>query len=332
MSVADSNFRLLIPRPIAWAMWFIASIFYCYQYVLRVMPSVMMQDIVQQFNLDIATFGQFSGVYYIGYALMHLPVGIMLDRYGPKKVMPICILITAIGLLPIIFTEFWVYPMIGRILIGMGSSAAILGTFKIIRLAFSEEKFTRMLSFSVTIGLIGAIYGGGPVNYLCSVFGYKVVTGIFACVGVLLSIITYMIVPNILPQKNSILSDIKEVFSNQKVLVICCLAGLMVGPLEGFADVWGSEFLQRVYGFDTTMAASIPSAIFVGMCFGAPILSMIAEKSNNYIATIIGAGGVMIVSFILLLLGKLTISFMGIRFLAVGVIGFIIILLRERKR
>jgi len=230
-----------------------------------------MQDIVQQFNLDIATFGQFSGVYYIGYALMHLPVGIMLDRYGPKKVMPICILITAIGLLPIIFTEFWVYPMIGRILIGMGSSAAILGTFKIIRLAFSEEKFTRMLSFSVTIGLIGAIYGGGPVNYLCSVFGYKVVTGIFACVGVLLSIITYMIVPNILPQKNSILSDIKEVFSNQKVLVICCLAGLMVGPLEGFADVWGSEFLQRVYGFDTTMAASIPSAIFVGMCFGAPI-------------------------------------------------------------
>lgn len=306
-------------RSIAWAVWLIASIFYAYQYILRVMPSIMMNDILQQFNIDVATFGQFSGVYYIGYSLMHLPLGLMLDRFGPKKVMPICILMTVLGLLPILFADHWMFPIAGRALIGMGSSAAILGTFKIIRLTFSEEKFTRMLSFSVTIGLIGAIYGGGPVNYMCEVWGYQSVVSLFIVIGILLSVITYFIVPKMNIQHNtSIASDIKTVFSSPKVIMICLMAGLMVGPLEGFADVWGSEFLKQVYGLDGSLSASLPSAIFIGMCFGAPILSLIAEKTGRYFATIIGAGIVMALSFTALLTGNIPVSGMSIMFIAVG--------------
>ncbi len=309
-----------ISRRVAWTMWFIASIFFSYQYILRVMPSIMMQDIVQQFNISSATFGQFSGIYYVCYASMHLPIGIMLDRFGPKKIMTICILMTSAGLLPIIFSESWILLFIGRVLIGMGSSAAILGIFKIIRLIFAEEKFTRMLSFSVMIGLIGAIYGGGPVNYMCSILGYKAVTGIFACIGVVLSIVTYLIVPNItMQQSTSILSDIKEVFGNKKVWLICCLAGLMVGPLEGFADVWGGQFLQQVYGFESSVALSFPSAIFVGLCFGAPAMSYIAEKSKNQLGTIIAAAIIMAVSFILLLNGNLSVAVMSFLFILTGI-------------
>src|ERR1700722_162424 len=96
-------------RTIAWTIWMVASIFYAYQYILRVMPNIMLEDIMQQFNIDAAVFGQYSGVYYLGYCLMHLPIAIMLDRYNPKKIMAGCMLLTAIGLLPIIFTNYWVY-------------------------------------------------------------------------------------------------------------------------------------------------------------------------------------------------------------------------------
>ena len=309
-----------ISRTIAWSIWFIASIFYAYQYILRVMPNIMMNDILTQFQIDAATFGQFSGVYYIGYSLMHLPIGIMLDRYGPKKVMPLCMLLTVVGLLPIIFSSFWVYPIIGRIFIGMGSSAAILGAFKIIRLVFKEEKFTRMLSLTVTIGLIGAIYGGGPVNYMCDTLGYKSVVGIFALLGVILSIVTYFIVPQIKTRvSTSVFSDVKEVFSNYKVIGICALAGLMVGPLEGFADVWGTAFLKHVYGFEGNVAASLPSAIFLGMCFGAPILSLIAEESRSYLGTIIASGIVMAISFFALITGKIPVTGISVMFVIVGV-------------
>src|SRR5215213_258326 len=129
MNSSFSNSRI-----IAWAVWMIASVFYAYQYILRVMPSIMLDDIMQQFHIGAAVFGQFSGVYYIGYSLMHLPIGIMLDRYGPRKIMTGCILLTVIGLLPIIYAQSWMYPILGRALIGIGSSAAILGTFKIIRM------------------------------------------------------------------------------------------------------------------------------------------------------------------------------------------------------
>lgn len=306
-------------RSMAWSVWFIAAIFYAYQYILRVMPNIMLTDIMQQFSIDAVIFGQFSGAYYIGYCLMHLPIGIMLDRFGPRKVMSGCILLTVIGLLPIIFAQHWAYPVIGRFLIGIGSSAAILSTFKIIRMMFDEKHFSRMLSFSVTIGLIGAIYGGVPVSYMCESYGYKAVVEIFALIGLSFALLTYFIVPEIESKSNStVISDIKTVFTNRKVMLICFLAGLMVGPMEGFADAWGSEYLKQVYDFDSNKANYLTSMIYIGMCF-APVLSRIAEKTNHYFGTIFGAGVVMFFSFILLVAGLLNTSTITIGLFVVGV-------------
>lgn len=307
-------------RPIAWVVWIIASFFYAYQYILRVMPNIMLNDIMQQFDIGAAAFGQFSGVYYIGYSLMHLPIGIMLDRYGPRKVMTSCIFLTVIGLAPLLFAEHWAYPIVGRFLIGLGSSAAILGVFKIIRMTFSEKQFPRMLSLSVTIGLIGAIYGGGPVSYMKELFGYQIVIQLLAVAGLALAAVTYWIVPNLkTTSQTTVVSDIKEVLSNQKVIWSCIFAGLMVGPLEGFADVWATVFFKQVYGFDETLASSIPSVIFIGMCFGAPVLSLIADRVKSYLGTIIGAGIVMAVSFTYLLFWHMTPGVLVVSFVLVGV-------------
>jgi predicted MFS family arabinose efflux permease len=315
MSISFSSSRMAI-----WAIWMVASIFYAYQYILRVMPNIMLEDIMQQFHIGAAAFGQFSGIYYIGYSLMHLPIGIMLDRYGPKKVMSGCILLTVVGMLPLIFADHWIFPIAGRLLIGMGSSAAILGVFKIIRMAFSEERFPRMLSLSVTIGLIGAIYGGGPMGYMRELFGYQFVIEIFAVLGVALAFATYWIVPNVeYTQQTTVISDIKEVLGNARVIWTCIFAGLMVGPLEGFADVWGTAFLKQAYGFDKSIAASLPSMIFIGMCFGAPILSMIADKVGSYLGTVIGAGAAMALSFALMLSWNMPSGVLSFSFVVVGI-------------
>lgn len=306
-------------RQMAWCVWLIASIFYAYQYVLRVMPNILLPDIMREFSIDAVIFGQFSGAYYIGYCLMHLPIGIMLDRFGPKKIMSACILLTVIGLLPIIYSEHWVYPVIGRMLVGVGSSAAILSTFKIIRMMFKEEHFARMLSFSVTIGLIGAIYGGMPVNYLCESYGYKAVVEVFALVGILFAVVTYWIVPEMQSSsKSTILADIKTVLMNRKVLLICFLAGMMVGPMEGFADAWGSEYLKQAYGLDSHTSNYLTSLIYFGMCF-APVLSRIAEKTGHYFGTISLSGVMMLLVFGLLVAGFLNINMMTISFFMVGI-------------
>jgi predicted MFS family arabinose efflux permease len=284
------------------------------------MPNIMLHDIMKQFDMNAAAFGQFSGVYYIGYSLMHIPVGIMLDRFGPRKVMTACILLTVVGMMPLLFADYWLLPIAGRFLVGLGSSAAILGVFKIVRMTFRAERFPRMLSLSVTIGLIGAIYGGGPVNYMRNVFGYHSVVGVFVIAGLLLALMTYWIVPDVeQASKRTAISDIREVLSNPRVIWSCIFAGMMVGPLEGFADVWGTVFLNRVYGLDGTLAASLPSMMYIGMCFGSPVLSLIADKVGNYIATIIGAGAVMTICFSALLVAHLAPGILSLSFILVGI-------------
>jgi len=315
MKLSISNSRM-----ISWILWVFASLFYAYQYILRVMPNIMLDDIMQKFNISTAAFGQFSGIYYIGYSLMHLPIGILLDRYGPKKVIPSCILLTVVGLMPLIMADYWVYPILGRLLIGIGSSAAILGVFKIIRMTFDEKLFPRMLSLSVTIGLIGAIYGGGPVSYMRDTLGYDIVLKLLALMGLILAIVTYWIVPSVKKRsEETVISNVMEVLSNKKVVLSCIFAGLMVGPLEGFADVWGTVFLNRLYKFDGTLAASLPSMIFIGMCFGSPILSFIADKAKSYLGTIIVSGIIMASGFFLILTQMLSITFISFNFVLIGV-------------
>lgn len=305
---------------IAIAAWMIAAVFYAYQYVLRVMPNIMLNDIMQQFNIDAAIFGQISGVYYIGYALLQIPIGIMLDSYGPKKVLPSCILLTVMGLLPLIFTKNWIYPICGSIIMGIGSAAAILGSFNIIRKQFKPQKFTRILSITITIGLVGAIYAGRPLKHMYNLWGYKTVIGIFAVLGLLLAGISYIILPEHKHQttNGSNLHNLRNVITNPKVILCCCFAGLMIGPLEGFANVWGTEFFKHVYGLDPNTASYLPSMIFIGMCFGAPVLGIIAEKTGNYLGAIVAAGVFMLIIFTTLITKILPENGIALSFIIVG--------------
>lgn len=308
-------------RKMAWVAWLLASCFYAYQYILRVIPGIMLNDITQRFNIDAGLFGQFTGVYYIGYALMQFPIGIMVDRFGSRKVMTGCIVLTIIGLIPMLVADHWIYLLIGRAVIGIGSSAAILNVFNIVRMAFAEKSFSRMLSFSVTLGLLGAIYGGYPVSLMNQNLGYQASIGIFCLIGICLACITFIVIPETKPSetRSTIFSSVKTIFTNPKVVVLCFCAGLLVGPLEGFADVWGSAFLQRVYGIDITTANTLPSLIFIGMCFGAPILSIIAEKTGYYLGIIVVVGIIMCLLFTGLILGGFGVSSISFSFIIVGI-------------
>lgn len=304
----------------AFMAWFITSLFYAYQYILRVLPGIIMPDVLERFSIDAATYGQFSGAYYIGYALVHIPLGIMLDRFGPKKILPLYMTMTIFGMAPLIVTSWWIYPIIGRFFVGLGSSAAILGTIKIIRYMFPASHFSRMLSFSFAIGLFGAMYGGSPLNYVLTKFGYEVVIIALMLCGGALGVLMYMFIPDMPTYKTkSVRADVMVLLTSGTFVLVSICAGLMMGPLEGFADVWGSGFLKHVYAIDPVFAASLPSFIFLGMCFGGPVISFIAEKSKAYIPTIIGAAACMVIAFIALIGGWVNISLLSIIFLIIGI-------------
>ncbi|MCY4413459.1 MAG: MFS transporter [Alphaproteobacteria bacterium] len=304
-----------------WISWLFATAFYAYQYILRVLPNIMYEPIVKKFSIDAHIFGQFSGVYYTGYALAHIPLGILLDRFGVRKTLPPMIIISVCGLLPILYSDLWLYPVIGRYLTGIGSAAAPLAAFYIIRIGFSESQGPRMLSWFVTFGLLGAIYGGTPTTYFCQKFGYESVLKSTIVFGFFMAFIGFLYLPKEESKKRkyAALQGIWKILKNKKTIIIALSSGLMVGSLEGFPDAWGGIFLTKVYGLDLNLSAHLTSLIFLGMCFGGPCLAFIAEYLKKPIMTVILAGCVMTITFCSILLFTLSTILLNVMFVCVGI-------------
>ncbi|AAW70596.1 MFS transporter [Wolbachia endosymbiont of Brugia malayi] len=284
--------------------WLLASLFYAYQYILRVIPNIIAPELITKFNISIADIGQFGGLYYIGYTFAHIPVGFALDRFGPKFVLPICVVLTFVGTLPLIYFDEWYYLTFSRIIVGVGSSASAIGIFKIASTYFSQKKSAKMASLSIIVGLLGAIYGGLPLNFLFNKFGWDYVIYAFSTFGCLLALLLFFITPNNSTEKNvsgNVFQDLKTVLFNKHIILISFFSGLMVGPLEGFADGWAKAFLCEVYQMTGDLASLLSSLIFIGMGAGSFFLAYFLERHpNRHYEAIIACSLAMIASFLLL--------------------------------
>ncbi len=283
--------------------WSLVTLFYCYQYVLRLLPNVIMPELMKQFSIGAKEFGDYAGIYYIGYVLMQIPIGILLSRFGAKKIIPISIIIAALGTLPMGLDTSWQLVIFGRFMIGVGTSAAIVGAFQIFREIFPNH-FARMIGSLVCVGLLTAIYISKPLSIMSNNIGFREMILFLVIAGIILAIISFIFLPQLKESTTpNVLQDIKEIIFNKKVILMSMLAGLMVAPLEGFADAWGTAFIRMVYGIERETADSIVSSILTGMCIGSIILPFIADKTKSYYGTIITSGVIMAGSFGLMLTG-----------------------------
>ncbi len=307
-------------RTRVWFAWITLSLFLAYQYVLRVLPNVIMPYLEETFKITAGDFGQFSGLYYIGYTAMHIPLGIMLDFIGPRLVVSTSIFLLVLGMLPLAYSESWALTNIGRLIVGISSSAAILGIFKVLRMGFPSHKFPLMLGISVTIGFFGASYGGHFAGYASNIIGVKPVLEYLIYIGLALVPLSFIALPgDRIKSDGNTMSELKELFSHKKWIYIAAIGGLMVGPLEGFADGWATTFLKVAYSnLNEHLFSSLPSLIFLGLAIGAPILGYIAEKTEAYYTLIILCAIGMLVGFILLFFQLDAIFLLTAVFFAIG--------------
>lgn len=281
--------------------WVCITLFYCYQYILRVLPNIIMPELMSKFNIGTTEFGTFAGIYYIGYITVHIPIGLMLSRFGGRIVLPICIILTSFGLIPIVYTQTWHFVVFGRLLIGIGSSAAIIGALQIFRVVFHNH-FSRMLGIMVCLGLITAVYSSKVLTYTLANININIAINILIIGAVVLGLATFVLLPSTnMLKSEGVWADIKAIVCNYKLIMVSILAGLMVGPLEGFADAWGSAFVNAVYGVERETANAIISSILSGMCIGCIILPYIADKTDAYHGITLISAIVMTICFVYLL-------------------------------
>jgi MFS family permease len=270
-----------------WMAWSLTLLFFAYQFILRLFPSLMMPEIMHQFSIDATSFGFLSAMYYFGYSGMQIPIAILLDRFGPRRVVALCAIVCGISTLMFLYTNNWLVALLGRFLIGASSAAGFLGTSKAISLWFPQNLYARMVGYTFTFGLLGALYGGRPVNFMIEQLGWQKVLLTIAMGGAVIGAFIFLFVKEKATtkplEKTFAWSNFAFLLKNKSLVSLALANLLMVGSLEGFADVWGVTYLTKAYGLTQGSAAGVISFIFVGMLFGGPLLAYISEKIGSYI-------------------------------------------------
>lgn len=293
--------------------WLLTVFFFAYQFILRVQPGVLIQEITTYFHIDSTYFAILAAFYYLGYAGMQVPMGILIDRYGIKYIVPISALICVIGNIPFYLSDNWKLALVGRFLIGFGSTAGALGSFKAVRVIFPEN-YSKMMGWTFTFGLIGAINGSTIINFFNNYFTYKETIFYLSLPGILIALLVYFLITHELNNQNAkfdkkFWNSLTEVFTNKQIILISVFGALLVGPLELFADVWGSPYFMEEFGFSRKESGILSSSsIYFGMCVGSPLLAWIADKYKCHYIINITCGVLMAVIFYLIL-EKVFVSF-----------------------
>jgi predicted MFS family arabinose efflux permease len=308
-----------------WIIWFIATVFFAYQFILRLFPALIIHDIMAKFNITASQYGLLSAMYYAGYAGMQIPIAIFLDKYGPRMILFICSLLCALSSLAIVYSNNWTIILIGRFLVGAGSAAGFLGVSKVISIWFAPAIYGRMVGITFSLGLIGAVFGGRPISIMISKFNWELVTVYIGMVGTIIALFVLCFTSKpkhfIEIDNDKLTTKLKIILSNKTIILLSIASLLLVGTLEGFADVWGVSYLEKAYNISKTNAATIISFIFIGMIIGAPIIAFIAEKFNTHhvLASFCGIAMAVMLYLIFSLHGYLSDNILYILMTAIGV-------------
>ena len=289
-------------------MWLFPLLFFTYQFILRLWPGLMMQQMMMQFSINTSQFGLIAAFYYYGYSSMQIPVALLLDRLGARYIVFAFAFFCGVATLLFTYTDNWYLACLSRFLIGAGSAVGFLGVSKVISEWFPAKQYTKMIGLSFSVGLIGAIFGGKPVSLLIEMFDWRQVALSLAVLSMLIGYGAYLVLrvnPNKtvdpLSDESFKLADFKILLCSPSIWFLALANLLMVGSLEGFSDVWGIPYLMKAYSINKGNAAQLISFVFFGMLCGGPLLALCSKKMGNYtVISLCGFG--MAVAFIALIL------------------------------
>lgn len=271
-----------------WA-WFLVALFYLYQYVLRVSPGVMIEELRSAFQLNANQFSAFGSYYMYAYALIQIPLGILVDQFGVKRTVLLSILLCIGGTVLMGITDSFMIAKMSRILIGFGSACAFMCALKIAADRLPPGRRGLLMGGTLTLGTLGALSAGKPLVYLVDWFGWRQTILLSAGFGLVILFLVFFFLPRKDPHKSifdnpleephpNFLTQLKEVFLNKNILLYAFLAVGLYTPLSVLADLWGPGFIKEKFGLSRADAAQTSMLIYLGMAIGSPVLTWISER------------------------------------------------------
>lgn len=280
------------PSAVKWIIWTLAALFYFYEYLLRISPSVMLPELMRDFDTDAATIGVVVAFYLYAYAPFQLIVGVLMDYYGAKRLLTLASLVCGIGAIAFGASQYLWLASFGRLLIGAGSAFAFVGMVFICSHLFPKKKRALVIGLANSIGMLGAVAGGGPLSVVIHTVHWKYVMEVLGFIGLMLAMLIFVSYSEEKFSRKKL--DVFYLFKLLKVVATSpyswlnsVVASLFYLTTTTFGGLWGISFLQSAYGWSKQSAGFAMSMIFVGWLIGGPligVLSDIAKKRRRIIS------------------------------------------------
>ncbi len=314
----------------AWSICALGAMYYSYEYFLRISPSVMEYALRDHFNLSATGFGFLSAFYYYAYVPLQIPVGVLLDRYGPRLLITLACLICVIGTFIFAGTQtFWIAAM-GRFLVGFGSAFAFVGVLKLATIWLPEDKLAMVSGLAAALGTVGAMIGDNLLGTLVIKIGWRETVNLTAFFGIGLSILLWFGIRDkrshqrrsgTVANFTKSMIDLGIIVRNKQIWINGMFGCLVYLPTTVFAELWGIPYLKHAHGLSQHAADFSNSLLFLGFTIGAPLMGYISDKmKRRKLPMFLGASGAAIIMMMLLYLPGLTVGGIDALMFSLGIL------------
>ena len=280
-----------------WLIWAIVSIYYGYQYFLRASPGVMSQELMLDFGVSAGALGILTSSYYMAYAPLQLPLGVLMDRLGPRVIVSVSALLCVLG--TVLFSQATTLSLaqVGRILIGAGSACAFMSCIKVASLWLPAHRLTVATGFTMVVGTIGATSASMPLALSIEHFGWRPTLLCLAGLGLVIALCVALFVkrpphgqdatqkaslePISLEPIGGFFTGLKMIAGNGQSWLVGLYTLLMFSPFVIFGDIWGVPYLMQRYCVNCSTAAFPASLLYLGLAMGAPCFAWLSDTLKS---------------------------------------------------
>ena len=265
-------------------LYFPLALGYAISYFYRNANAIIEGNLVRELGLGPADLGLVTSVYFISFAAFQLPLGVLLDRYGPRRTESILLLFAALGAVLFARAESLSGLIVGRLLIGLGVSACLMAAFKAYVLWFSSDRLAMINGLQMVAGGLGALGATIPLQNALSYTDWRGVFMGLAVITVIASICLWVFLPEKertdekLPSLKLQLKEMGQVFRSRIFWGIAPLAAISQGANMAIHGLWMKPWLRDVTGLSADNAAQLLFAMTLAFIGGFLTLGLIAEK------------------------------------------------------
>jgi sugar phosphate permease len=284
-STSHSDFNLLgTPAGVARTVFLIFVPFaagYFLSYFFRTINALICGTLIAEFRLGAHEIGLLTSVYFLS-AIIQLPLGVMVDRYGPRRVQSALLLVAAAG--AALFAAgggLWTL-VLGRTLLGIGAGSALISGFKAIVLWFPRERLALVNGCFVMLGACGAITATVPAQTLLASIGWRGLFELLAVITALCGIVTFVVVPEpsvVVPRWGSM--NLRAVFSDHRFWRLAPLSTMCISTAWALQGLWATPWLQDVEGLGASAIVSHLFVMAVALSAGSLLLGICANVMRH---------------------------------------------------